>query len=107
MICKHCGAEVPEGKLVCDCFYDYVQGDLELEQRAIEMFERGLPLVLTKGGKHLIGRTGKMVFCGTKRYKTKAPGIDFERIALDNEEQLKRICQKCLAALRSRMKQPA
>jgi hypothetical protein len=107
MICKQCGAEVPEGKLVCDCFS--IKANDEIAQRSVEMFEeRGWPLVLTgrTAGGHLISRSGRMVFCQQKKYRTAPKGVLFTPAALKKSDELKKICQRCLAVLHSCMKDP-
>jgi len=54
MMCSKCGAEVPEGKLICDCFQ--ADADNETEKRALEKFALGSILyVRTKGSTlHLL-----------------------------------------------------
>lgn len=105
MICTKCGSEVPDRQLVCDCFQ--IEMTKEMMERAVEMFERGFPLILTRGAKHLISRRSRMTFCQEKSFKTNPGGIDFSRSALNEPETLTKICQKCLQALRGLMKQSA
>lgn len=54
MVCGKCGAEIPPGKLACDCFQ--VEADNEVEKRALERFQKGGTLWTwsKKGRVHLL-----------------------------------------------------
>jgi hypothetical protein len=106
MICKQCGAEAPEGQLVCNCFY--VEMAQEIERHAIDAFSRGLPLLVTHGTGHLLPRSGFMTLCGKKRYKTKPVGKDFYRAhpgfdAPSLENQPAYLCPGCKKALEAKL----
>jgi hypothetical protein len=99
MICKQCGAEVPEGQLVCDCFK--VEMDNELEQKGIEGFQNNRPLLLTKGFGHLLAPRAFMTLCHEKRYKAQPQGQDVYQATLQTVRS--KICPKCLKALEAKL----
>jgi hypothetical protein len=74
MTCPKCGAEVPEGKIACQCFL--VAVDNEIETRALKNFAEGPPhtsrLYLTSSpssGYHLMPMPRDcLTLCRKKRY---------------------------------------
>ena len=76
LICKKCGAEVPPGKLVCDCFR--IDADRETKQRALENFISGRGCLYLASAstqpqrRHLLPRSGQCAsLCGEQFYKGK------------------------------------
>jgi hypothetical protein len=74
LICKKCGAEIPDNKIACDCFR--VEADRETRTRALEAFKSGhgcLYLVSAStqpARRHLLPRKGQCVsLCGKQFYK--------------------------------------
>ena len=74
--CKKCGAEIPPGKLACDCFK--VEADRETRERALDSFKAGRgPLYLASASsepvrRHLLPRADRCFsLCGNQFYKGK------------------------------------
>jgi hypothetical protein len=72
--CKKCGAEIPDGKIACECFR--VEADRETKTRALEAFKSGhgclyLASASTKPERrHLLPRKGQCVsLCGKQFHK--------------------------------------
>jgi hypothetical protein len=70
MTCTKCGAEVPEGKIACQCFL--VAVDDEIEALALKNFAAGARLFLTSSpssGYHLMpNQRDCLSLCRKKRY---------------------------------------
>lgn len=93
MTCSKCGAEVPPGKLVCDCFQ--AEADNELERKAIERFKTGGALHLSGSG-HLMPTAGMcLTLCRGKRFK-KISSIPFYKADLNSDTPKgPNLCQLC------------
>lgn len=109
MICSKCGAEVPDDKLVCDCFA--VQSDNEAQRIALARFmSDGGWLFLTHSGDHLLPAshdsltlcrllkvTGDETKAGFRRFKN--PEVDKIHRAQLQKPWSDRVCQKCMAVV--------
>lgn len=105
MICIKCGAEVPDDRLVCDCFQ--VEADTEAQRISISRFmsDDG-SLFLTHSGDHLLPASkNSLTLCrlkvrssGTfKRFKN--PEVDSIRRAQLQKPWSDRVCKECMAVL--------
>jgi hypothetical protein len=109
MVCSKCGAEVPDDKLVCDCFA--VEADNEAARIGLARFlaDEGW-LFLTHSGDHLlpaskdsltlcrlIKTTGDETKAGFRRFKN--PGVDKIYRAQLQKPWSDRVCQKCMAVV--------
>ena len=101
MTCKKCGAEVPDNKLVCDCFQ--VEADNEAKRIGIARFmaDQG-SLFLTSSGDHLLPASrNSLTLCGLTK-----PAGEFRRFNNPEVSEIRRaqlpkavsdrICKKCM-----------
>jgi RNA polymerase subunit RPABC4/transcription elongation factor Spt4 len=101
LICKRCGAIVPPGKLICDCFS--VDAENESWRRRLEGFvlrTGTLWMVKTSAAqsqRHLIAADKNAIsLCGAKRYKRKP-----ETREVNSSDSLLalQVCSQCLYLL--------
>jgi hypothetical protein len=94
MMCSKCGAEIPPGKLACDCFQ--AEADNETERYALERFKQGGVLYLrTKNGTgHLLPAAKYcLTLCRSERVKKPDPRIF---LSIDLKGPLgKGLCELC------------
>src|SRR5271154_4709213 len=109
MVCSKCGAEVPDNKLVCDCFAVEADGEAARIALARFMADEGW-LFLTHSGDHLLPSsrdsltlcrlvkvTGDETKAGFRRFKHAK--VDDIRRAQLQKPWSDRVCQKCMAVV--------
>ena len=103
MICTKCGAEVPNNKLVCDCFQ--VEADEEAKRIAIARFMADQDsLFLASSGDHLLlASHNSLTICGLRNSKTgayrrfKHPDVSEIRRAQLQKPWSDRVCEACMS----------
>ena len=86
MVCQKCGAEVPEGQIICTCFQ--VPLDQEIEKRGLESFANPKGngasgcLYRTQTGHLSPTRKtqGVLMLCGKQRYKSNVDTSPWDRV---------------------------
>ena len=101
LICKKCGAEVPPGKIVCDCFR--IDASRETRQRKLEFFfsGRGFLYLATastiQARRHILPtQTNTLALCELQNYNGKP-----ETRTITPADNLKDLqaCDKCVWVL--------
>lgn len=107
LICSKCGAEVPDGQLVCSCFLQVMYA--EIESIALARFRQGGDLFRMDGarsGNHLLSVKGRgWTLCRPKLFK-RASVARFPRHLLGDPSKARNLealqkstCPKCLDIL--------
>ena len=95
-VCKKCGAEIPPGKLACDCFL--VNADREIKQRALDAFknEKAALYLCTGRGHHILPVSQhSLSLCGKYRAKNKPDSTALWTNISDLDQLLPTACPRC------------